>query len=167
MQSLEYSDEMENSATTCGKLKEPESDCTKLRALLLFLLLWQAMFKVTDRAIVLLLKFFKLFLSGIAKMMQAEVLINFAKIIPETLYMIRKNLGLQREGFIKYAVCPKCKTLFNFNECVRQRPNGEVVSAKCSHVSYPRHPHQAQKEAMWFPSNENYEVKSRKDILVS
>lgn len=49
----------------CGKQKEPGSDCTELRALLLFLLLWQAMFKVADRAIVLLLKFFKLFLSGI------------------------------------------------------------------------------------------------------
>ena len=139
------SDEMENSATMCGKQKEPESDCTELRALLLFLLLWQAMFKVAGRAIVLLSKFLKLFLSGISKMMQAEVLINFAKIIPETLYMIRKNLGLQKDSFIKNAVCLKCKTLYNFDECVCQRPNGEVVSAKCSHVSYPRHPHQARR----------------------
>ena len=100
-------------------------------------------------------------------MMQVEVLIKFAKIIPETLFVIPKNLGLQKDSFIQYAVCLKCKTLYNFDECVRQRPNGEVVSAKCSHVSYPRHPHQARKEAMWFRSNENYEVKSRKDILVS
>ena len=35
-QSFEYSDEMENSATMCGKQKEPGSDCTELRALLLF-----------------------------------------------------------------------------------------------------------------------------------
>ena len=103
------------------------------------------MFKVAGRAIVLLLKFLKLFLSGIGKMMQAEVLINFAKIIPETLFMIRKNLGLQKNSFIKNAVCFKCKTLSNFDECVCQRPNGEVVSAKCSHVSYPHHPHQAQR----------------------
>ena len=115
----------------------------------------------------LFLKFFKLVLSGIGKMMQVEVLINFAKIIPETLYVFPKNLGLQNDSFIKYAVFLKCRTLYNFDECVCQRPNGEVVPAKCSHVSYPRHPHQAQKEAMWFPSNENYEVKSRKDILVS
>lgn len=59
--------------------------------------------------------------------------------------MIRKNLGLQKNSFIKNAVCFKCKTLSNFDECVCQRPNGEVVSAKCSHVSYPRHPHQAQR----------------------
>ena len=82
MQSFEYSDEMNDSATMCGKQKEPESDFTELKALLIFLLLRQAMFKVGDRAMVLLLKFFKLFLSGIGKMMHAEVLINFAKIIP-------------------------------------------------------------------------------------
>ena len=59
--------------------------------------------------------------------------------------MIRKNLGLQKDSFIKNAVCFKCKTLYNFDECVCQRPNGEVVSAKCSHVSYPCHPHQARR----------------------
>ena len=63
---------MEICATMCGKQREPENDCTELRALLFFLLLWQAMVKVADRAIVLLLKFFKLFLSGIGKMMQAR-----------------------------------------------------------------------------------------------
>ena len=57
MQSFEYSHEMEDGATMCGKQKEPESDFTELRALLLFLLLRQAMFKVADRAIVLLLRF--------------------------------------------------------------------------------------------------------------
>ena len=93
MQSFEYSHEMEDSATMCGKQKEPESDFTELRALLIFLLLRQSMLKVADRAIVLILKSFKLFLSGIGKMMHAEVLINFAKIIPETLYMIcRKDI---------------------------------------------------------------------------
>ncbi|CAH3167947.1 unnamed protein product [Pocillopora meandrina] len=101
----QYSHEWKTVQKKCGKQKEPGSDCKELRALLLFLPLWQAMFKVADRAIVL---FLKLFLSGIGKMMQAEVLINFAKIIPETLYMIRKNLGLQKDSFIKNAVCLKC-----------------------------------------------------------
>ena len=165
MQSFEYSDEMENSATMCGKQKEPGSDCTEPRASRLFLLLWQAMFKVADRAIVL--KVFQAVLIWYWWDVQVELLINFAKIILETLCVIPKNLGLQKDSFIKYAVFLKCKTLYNFDECVCQRPNGEIVLAKCNHVSYPRHPHQARKEAMWFRSNENYEVKSRKDILVS
>lgn len=113
--------------------------------LLLFLFLWQSVFKVADRAILVLLKFFKLFLHAVGRMLKAEVLINFAKIIPETLYLIEKNLGLQKDSFTKYAVCPKCKTLYNFEDCIRRRPNGEAVSAKCSHVEFPRHPQQARR----------------------
>lgn len=140
-QTFEYSDEM-----VCDEEKESESDFRELRTLLLFVLLWQTMFKVADRASFVLLKFFKLFLTGIGKAMQSDVLINFAKTIPETLYMIQKNLGLQKDSFIKYAICPKCKTLYSFDESVRRRPkNGEVVSAKCSHVSYLRHPHQTRR----------------------
>lgn len=113
--------------------------------LLLFLFLWQSVFKVADRAILVLLKFFKLFLHAVGRVLKAEVLINFAKIIPETLYLIEKNLGLQKDSFTKYAVCPKCKTLYNFEDCIRRRPNGEAVSAKCSHVEFPRHPQRARR----------------------
>lgn len=137
---FEYSDEIEEDEGTCGQQKETGDDYTELRALLLFFLLWQSVFKVADRAIIILLKFFKIFLTCIGKMLQAEALISFAKIIPETLYMIEKKLGLQKDSFIKYAVCPKCKTLYNFDKCIRKKPNGETVSAKCSHVEFPRHP---------------------------
>ena len=145
MQSFEYSDEVEDTEGLHGDQKESKVDCIELRTLLLFLLLWQAMFKVADRAIVLLLKFFKLFLTGIGKILQAKVLLKFAKIIPETLYLIEKNLGLQKDSFIRYAVCPKCKTLYNYEDCIRRKPNGEAVSAKCSHVSYPHHPHRTRR----------------------
>ena len=136
-QCFEYCDEVEE--TSEG------GDCTELRVLLLFLFLWQSVFKVADRAILVLLKFFKLFLHAVGRMLKAEVLINFAKIIPETLYLIEKNIGLQKDSFTKYAVCPKCKTLYNFEDCIRRRPNGEAVSAKCSHVELPRHPQQARR----------------------
>lgn len=137
---MSYSDEIEEDEGTCGEHKETRDNCTELRALLLFLLLWQSVFKVADRALIILLKFFKIFLTSVGKLLQAEALLNFAKIIPGTLYMIEKNLGLQKDSFIKYAVCPKCKTLYDFDKCIRRKPNGETVSAKCSHVDSPRHP---------------------------
>ena len=138
-QCFEYSDEIEEEEGTHGERKGTRDDCTELRALLLFLLLCQSAFKIADRAIIILLKFFKIFLTSIGKILQAEAL-NFPKIIPETLYMIEKNLGLQKDSFIKYAVCLKCKTLYNFDKCIRHKPNGETVSAKCSHVDFPHHP---------------------------
>ena len=104
------------------------------------------MFKVADRALLILLKFFKLFLRAVGRMMKADILVNFANIIPETLYMIERKLNLQKDSFTKYAVCPKCKTLYTFEECIHKRPSGEAVSAKCSNVEFPLHPHEARRQ---------------------
>lgn len=111
------------------------------RVLLLFLLLWQAMFKVADRAILILLKFIKGFLKYIGELCQLETLIEFAKSLPETMYSIHKSLGLKNDNFVKYVVCPKCKNVYNMDDCVIRKLNGNVVSAKCSYVGFPRHPH--------------------------
>lgn len=94
-QCFEYSDEIEEDEGICDERQGTGDDCTELRALLLFLLLWQSVFKVADRAIIVLIKFFKIFLTSIGKILQAETLLNFAKIIPETLYM-KRNLGFKR-----------------------------------------------------------------------
>ena len=144
-QCFEYSDEIEDDDEAVQNKHNRSEDCKELRTLLLFLLLWQSMFRVADRAIVVLIKFFKLFLYIIGRVLKAQLLLNFVKIIPESLYMVEKNLGLQKDSFTKYAVCPKCKTLYNFDDCIRQRPNGETVSAKCSHIDFPLHPQRARR----------------------
>ena len=79
-------------------------------------------------------------------MMQCEALLNFANIIPQTLYFIEKNLCLHKDNFIKYAACPKCKTLYKFDDCIQWRPNGEEVSKKCRHVNYPQHPQKTRRK---------------------
>ena len=114
---------------------------------LLFVLLWQAIFIVLDRAVVLLITFLKTFLVYLGKALKAESLVKFTNIIPDTLYNIRKAVGLQRDMFEKYGVCPECKTLYIFDECFCKKTNREVVSAKCSHVNFPRHPYQTHRRA--------------------
>ena len=59
------------------------------------------MFKVADRAIVLLLKFFKLFLSGIGKMMQAEVLITLPRSSQKHCSWFEKILAFRRTVLLK------------------------------------------------------------------
>lgn len=144
-QCFEYSDEIEDDDEAIQNKDNRSEDCKELRTLLLFLLLWQSMFRVADRAIVVLIKFFKLFLYIIGRVLKTQLLLNFVKIIPESLYMMEKNLGLQKDSFTKYAICPKCKTLYNFDDCIRRRPNGETVSAKCSHIDFPLHPQRARR----------------------
>ena len=137
IQSFEYADEIRKTDGMWNEQMEEKVNCSELRS---------EMFKVADRAIGLLLKFLKLFLPAIGKMMQSEVLLNFANIIPQTLYSIVKNLCLHKDNFIKYAVCPKCITLYKFDDCIQWRPNGEEVSKKCRHVNYPHHPHKRRRK---------------------
>lgn len=60
--------------------------------------------------------------------------------------MSERKLNLQKDSFTKYAVWPKCKTLYTFEECIHKRPRGEAVSAKCSNVEFPLHPHEARRQ---------------------
>ena len=83
-QCFEYSDEIEDDDEAVQNKHNRSEDCKELRTLLLFLLLWQSMFRVADRAIVVLIKFFKLFLYIIGRVLKAQLLLNFVKIIPES-----------------------------------------------------------------------------------
>ena len=64
-----------------------------------------------------------------------------AKRMPNTLYMLKKVLGFMNNNvFVKYVVCPKSKTLYNYKDCIQKRC-GRQVSARCNFVAWPRHPH--------------------------
>ena len=103
------------------------------------------MYKVSDKAVLLLLKFFKGFLKYLGEIVEYDALKEFAKSIPETMYMINKSLWIQKDDFEKYAVCPQCKSLYQLKDCVIKKANGDTVSLKCTHVSYPNHPHRSRR----------------------
>ena len=94
------------------------SNSSESRTLLLFILTWQAMYKISDNAILVLIKFLKAFLKYIAELCEFQALVDFARTIPETMYMIQKVLWLEKDNFEKYAVCPKCKSLYLLKDCV-------------------------------------------------
>ena len=50
--------------------------------------------------------------------------------LPNTLYKLKKHLGLLNgDDFIKYVVCPKCKTLYGYNDCVKNHLGGKCQLA--------------------------------------
>ncbi|XP_048590351.1 uncharacterized protein LOC116609390 [Nematostella vectensis] len=105
----------------------------------MFLMLWQTMYKVSDAGIILL-KFLQVFLNTLGTISQVRYLIDFASKLPTTMYMVKAWLGLGNDEFEKCVACPKCHTLYYIKDCTVQRPNG-LVSKRCSHVRYLRHPH--------------------------
>ena len=52
--------------------------------------------------------------------------------------MLKKQLGFDQDKFVKYAVCPKCDTLYNFDDCYELR-NRRRVSKNCAFVEFPNH----------------------------
>lgn len=136
---VESSQEQNNSmplSDKCGVL---------IHWLLLFLFSWQSEFSVTDSAMEMLLKFLSRFFWLVGKFNEDSFTSELAKHLPNTLYKLKKHLGLlNSDDFVKYVVCPKCKTLYDYKDCVKNC-FGRQVSARCNFVPWFRHPHRSRR----------------------
>ena len=110
--------------------------------LMLFLSSWQSNHGVTDTALGMLIKF----LSHLFWLIGAfdNTMATMARLFPNSLYKLRKTLGMSGDNFIKYVVCPKCKSIYKYEDCVQIRA-GLQVSAKCKFVAWPNHPHKRRR----------------------
>ena len=109
--------------------------------LVYFILIWQYKNYVSDAGIEQLLKFRKEFLNyiGVAlkSSLDVELVLVLASNIPITLYSARKLLGINRDLFQRYVVCPQCTKLYSMEDILYQ--NGQKVFARtCSNIKFPR-----------------------------
>ena len=61
---------------------------------------------------------------------------SFAALFPKSLHLLKKQLGIDQDKFIKYVVCPKCDTLYKFDDCYELQ-NRKRVSRKCTFIEFP------------------------------
>ena len=116
--------------------------------ILLWILKYQARFRLSDVAIDSLIKFFRMVLLDV----------NHSRFrdFPTTLYMTRKLLGLGKQDKA-YAVCPDCNTLYKVSEILQQN-----TEYKCTHVEFPNHPRQNRRQPCgtqlmkWIPIVKGY-----------
>lgn len=93
--------------------------------ILLWILKYQARFRLPDVAINSLIKFFRIVLSDADN----ERFKNF----PTSSYMMRKMLEFGKHSK-RYAVCPSCNKLYKESEIL------STSGFKCNHVEFPNHP---------------------------
>ncbi|XP_078703166.1 uncharacterized protein LOC144928530 isoform X3 [Branchiostoma floridae x Branchiostoma belcheri] len=111
---------------------------------LLYLNVWKSKFNVSDSALAVLLAILKSFLLALGNMLNVKMVKSLATFFPETLYKFRKTLGLDRDDFTRYVVCPSCDSVYTKDQAriaLRDR-HGNIVgykSAKCSFVEFPAH----------------------------
>ena len=76
-----------------------------------FLLFWQATCKI--RGLELQLRFMFQFMHVIGITLHSEYLCQMSLTLPSSPYLLRKFVNLKYDNFIKFAVCPKCASLYN------------------------------------------------------
>ena len=111
----------------------------ELRAILIAILTWQFCFGVSDAGVMALLSI----LSKIFKMLshnfdEGSILQQLSVAFPNTINGSLRLIGLDKDNFTLYIVCPRCSSVFPYNSgfCI---VNGQRVSNSCPHVPWPNH----------------------------
>ena len=106
-----------------------------LKVLLIFLVIWQFAFNVSNNAISYLLRFLNFFV--LSNAFQNEMIKRSSNSVPLSLKALHKSLQITENDFVKYIVCPKCDSIYEYNYCVITRASGNNESKTCYHVSHP------------------------------
>ena len=94
------------------KMESTKSQSQVILSLATFLMFFQLIYKVSDRAIECILLFLRTFIKQLARVTACERLAAIAITIPKSIYQVRKIFGYDSNSFKKFAVCPKCSTCF-------------------------------------------------------
>lgn len=105
--------------------------------LILFLVRLQSKFYLPDTAVSCLLKFLYAFLCIIGRhsTFVARISTNF----PTSVFLLKKYFGW-KETFVRYVVCCKCYSVYEYKKCT-EKIGTQVVSKKCHYRSHPNSSH--------------------------
>lgn len=112
-----------------------------------FILLWKSVYKVSNAAITVLLKFLVLFIRMLGRLhMNIPLLCKLAEKIPTNADAAQRFLWSGHDhSFVMYVVCPKCSALYLYKDCVVFR-GAQTESKRCQNVLYPNHPHASKRK---------------------
>ena len=103
----------------------------------MFLSFFQLCYRVSERCISLLLAFLRAFLQWLCAICPSSQELRMLRdLLPSNVYYLQKLLGM-KSGIVTFVVCPKCHSLYNYNDCVISRRSGVKESLKCSFIQYP------------------------------
>ena len=101
-----------------------------------FLLIFRVVHNIPDKAIVLLLKFFKFLFASITN--TYEISTNGGGNMPLSIHGCYSLLGIKETPFREYTVCPTCHLLYTSDTLLSLRTRAEEIT--CSFVEFPNHP---------------------------
>ena len=118
---------------------------TSISLIIIFVMTWKVMHNLSDAAVNIRFCFLKRLLDLMARMIHCKALKQISNLLPQSLYMIRKYLGINRDDIEKLIVCPKCSSCYKSEDCVQTLSNEWKKGERCSFVEFPHHPHRSQR----------------------
>lgn len=80
---------------------------SQLKFLLMFVIIWQFAYNISNAAITNLLHFLKYFMKAVGCTFGCESMQEMGSAIPITLQSLQRLIALQEDDFLNYVVCPK------------------------------------------------------------
>lgn len=137
---ISSSDE-ENSEEECG---DHSSSSNPVWTLVFFLVLWQAVYRVSNAAITSILSFFRYFTLFVGNAFRCEGMKKMAGEIPLSYPKAQKLLGM-KNAFTEYVVCPRCDSIYVYEDCVKNT-SGRIEGKLCEHIAFPSHPQHSRRQ---------------------
>ena len=107
-----------------------------IRSIAIVLVFFWTNFNISDRAMEFLLQFLSRILYVFS--LTHHWMANLFHLFPGSVYLLRKEMNLLNDSFVKYVVCPKCDSLYSFEDCFHN-VGSRNVSNTCGFIKFPNH----------------------------
>lgn len=112
---------------------------TILMKFLLFLYSWKSIYKVSSNGIHSLFSGIRLLLLYLGHAMNLDKLIAFAEALKTSLPSIRNYAGIKRDDFQIKICCPKCDSVYTYEEGFYINSRGRKIPNTCTYKAFPNH----------------------------
>ena len=55
-------------------------------------------------------------------------------------------LGIKKDDFVEFVVCPKCHSIYDYDDCIITKANKSQESKCCKYQPFPDHPHRSRRK---------------------
>ena len=129
-----------------NQLDHPKGDCSSemkvVGFMCIFLLSWQAIFRVANVSMGIMFKFISLLLLKLSEMTGSISLHSLYELFPDTLTKAQTVQSINTDVFKKYIVCRKCHSTYEQSDLIFRG----TEAPRCSFVRFPRHHQQRMRK---------------------
>ncbi|XP_070580772.1 uncharacterized protein [Ptychodera flava] len=116
---------------------------------------------LTETCMLLILGFFRMMFCFLGQIFPCMA--DFSVLLPESLYKLKKRMGLNEDKFTKFVVCQKCSSIYKFDDCYK-KVGSQNIPVKCKFQEFPAHKQKKFRQACGAPLLKEVEIQLKKRL---